>query len=42
MPHIAAGRIKPLVDHAYPFDQLPAARDAMESNRHTGKVVITL
>jgi NADPH2:quinone reductase len=40
MPHFAAGRIKPLVDHVYPFDQLPAAREAMESNRHTGKVVI--
>ena len=41
MPHFAAGRIKPLVDHVYRFDDLPAARDAMESNRHTGKVVIT-
>jgi NADPH:quinone reductase-like Zn-dependent oxidoreductase len=41
MPHFAAGRIKPLVDQVYSFDQLPAARDAMESNRHTGKVVIT-
>lgn len=40
LPYFAAGRIKPLVDHVYPFDQLPAAREAMESNRHTGKVVI--
>jgi len=40
LPYFAAGRIKPLVDHVYPFDQLLAAREAMESNRHTGKVVI--
>ena len=40
MPHFALGRIRPLVDKVYAFDDLPAARAAMESNRHTGKIVI--
>jgi len=42
MPAIAAGRIKPIVDHVYPFDELPAARARMESNEHLGKIVITM
>jgi NADPH:quinone reductase-like Zn-dependent oxidoreductase len=40
MPAIAAGRIKPVIDHVYPFDELPAARAHMESNKHLGKIVI--
>ena len=42
MPHIAAGRIKPLVDRVYPFEQLAEARAHMEANRHVGKIVITM
>ena len=42
MAAIAAGRIKPIVDHVYPFDELPAARARMESNEHLGKIVITM
>jgi NADPH2:quinone reductase len=42
MPAIAAGRIRPVIDHVYPFDELPAARAHMESNRHLGKVVIAM
>ena len=42
MPHVAAGRIKPLVDRAYPFEQLAEARAHMEANRHLGKIVITM
>ena len=38
MPHLAAGRIVPLVDRVFPFDALPAARECMESNRHVGKI----
>ena len=41
LPHFEAGRIRPLVDKAFPFDQLPAARAYMESNAHTGKIVLT-
>jgi NADPH:quinone reductase-like Zn-dependent oxidoreductase len=42
MPAIADGRIRPIVDHVYPFDQLVAARAHMESNRHLGKIVIAM
>jgi NADPH:quinone reductase-like Zn-dependent oxidoreductase len=42
MPAIAAGRIKPIIDRIFPFDELPAARARMESNAHLGKIVISM
>ena len=42
LPAIAAGRIRPVIDHVYPFDQLAVARAHMESNRHLGKIVIAM
>ena len=42
MPAIAAGRIRPVIDRVYPFDELAAAREHMEANRHLGKIVITM
>ena len=42
MPAIAAGRIRPIVDRVYPFDELAQARERMESNRHLGKIVVTM
>jgi NADPH:quinone reductase-like Zn-dependent oxidoreductase len=42
LPFIAEGRIKPLVDRVYPFPQLPAAKDYMESNAHLGKIAVTI
>jgi NADPH2:quinone reductase len=42
MPAVAAGRIRPVIDRVYPFDQLAAARAHMESNRHLGKIVIAM
>jgi NADPH2:quinone reductase len=40
LPAIAAGRIRPVIDRVFPFDQLAAARAHMESNLHLGKIVI--
>ena len=40
LPAIAEGRIRPLVDCVFPFDQLPAAQACMEENRHLGKIVL--
>ena len=40
LPAIADGRIRPLVDQVFPFDQLPAAQACMEANRHLGKIVL--
>ena len=42
LPAIAAGRIRPVIDTIYPFDQLAAARAHMESNRHLGKIVLAM
>jgi NADPH:quinone reductase len=42
MPAFADGRIQPLVDRVFAFDQLPAARSHMESNRHAGKIVVVM
>lgn len=40
LPAIADGRIRPLVDQVFAFDQLPAAQACMEANRHLGKIVL--
>jgi NADPH2:quinone reductase len=42
LPAIAAGRIRPVIDRVYPFDQLAAARELMEANRHLGKIVVVM
>ncbi|TAK85131.1 MAG: zinc-binding alcohol dehydrogenase [Betaproteobacteria bacterium] len=40
LPYLAAGRIKPLIDRVYRFDELAAAKAYMESDAHLGKVAI--
>jgi len=40
LPAIADGRIRPLVDRVFAFDELAAARACMEENRHLGKIVL--
>ncbi len=42
LPAIADGRIKPLLDRVFPFAELPQAKALMESNAHTGKIVVSL
>jgi NADPH:quinone reductase-like Zn-dependent oxidoreductase len=42
LPVIASGRIRPVIDKVYPFDQLAAAKEYMESNRHLGKIVLVM
>ena len=42
LPLIATGRIRPLLDRAYAFDELPAAAERMQANAHVGKIVVTL
>ena len=36
----AGGRIRPLVDRVFPFDQLGEAKAHMEANQHVGKIVL--
>ncbi len=40
MPAVADGRITPIVDRAFPFGQLAAAREHMQADRHLGKIVL--
>ena len=42
LPALADGRIAPLVDRIYPFEQLPQARAGMEANQHLGKLVLAM
>jgi NADPH:quinone reductase len=42
LPYFAAGRLKPLVDRVFRFDELPQAKAFVESDAHLGKVVIRM
>jgi NADPH2:quinone reductase len=42
LPAIADGRIRPVIDRAFAFDELPAAKAYMESNAHLGKIVVRM
>ena len=42
LPAIAEGRIKPWIEQRFAFDELPRAKESMESNRHTGKIVLQI
>ncbi len=42
LPLLADGRIKPLIDRVYAFDELPAAKARMQANAHVGKIIVTL
>jgi NADPH:quinone reductase len=41
-PAIASGRIVPVVDRVFAFDETPAAKAYVESNQLIGKVVIRI
>jgi NADPH:quinone reductase-like Zn-dependent oxidoreductase len=41
LPLVAQGKLRPLVDRVFSFEELPAARALMEANAHVGKIVIT-
>jgi NADPH2:quinone reductase len=41
-PALSDGRIKPIVDRAFPLDDIASAQDYVEADRHVGKVVITM
>jgi len=42
LPFIAGGKIRPLVDRVFPFSELPAAKNYMESNAHLGKIAVRM
>jgi len=42
LPAFADGRIRPVVDRVFAFDDLPAAQAHMETNQHLGKIVLKI
>jgi len=42
LPAFADGRIRPWVDQVFSFQEMPQAKAHMESNQHTGKIVIRI
>ena len=42
LPALADGRIQPLVDRVFGFEAMPQAKTHMESNQHTGKIVLSI
>jgi NADPH:quinone reductase-like Zn-dependent oxidoreductase len=40
LPLFASGKLKPVIDRVYDFDDLPQAKARMESNAHVGKIVV--
>jgi NADPH2:quinone reductase len=41
-PHVAEGRLKPVIDRTYTLDEAPAAHARMEAGDHVGKIVLTM
>jgi NADPH:quinone reductase-like Zn-dependent oxidoreductase len=42
LPMLADGRIQPVVDRVFSFDELPAAQAHMQHNQHLGKIVLQI
>jgi NADPH:quinone reductase-like Zn-dependent oxidoreductase len=42
LPAFADGRIKPIVDKVFAFEQLGEAREYMQADRHLGKIVLAM
>jgi NADPH:quinone reductase-like Zn-dependent oxidoreductase len=42
LPAIESGKVRPVVDSVFPFEELPAAKARMESNAMVGKIVVRI
>ena len=40
LPLIRQGRLRPVLDQVFDFEQLPAAKSRMDANQHLGKIVV--
>ena len=41
-PHLAAGRVRPVIDRIFPLEQVAEAHRRMESGQHIGKILLTM
>jgi putative PIG3 family NAD(P)H quinone oxidoreductase len=42
LPRFASGELHPVIDRSFPFEEVAAAHDYMESNANFGKIVLTI
>jgi len=42
LPLFESGKLKPLIDKVYDFEDLPAAKARMEADAQTGKLVVRI
>ena len=42
LPLISSGKVKPVIDSAFPLTEAAAAHARMESSAHIGKIVLTV
>jgi NADPH2:quinone reductase len=42
LPLFASGKLKPVIDRVYDFNDLPAAKARMEADAHVGKLVVRI
>jgi NADPH:quinone reductase len=42
LPLFASGKLKPVIDRVYDFNDLPAAKARMEADAHVGKIVVRI
>ncbi|MBC8279875.1 MAG: NAD(P)H-quinone oxidoreductase [Chloroflexi bacterium] len=42
LPHLASGRMKPVVDRTFPLEEVAEAHKYMETNANFGKIVLTI
>jgi NADPH:quinone reductase-like Zn-dependent oxidoreductase len=40
LPHFHSGKLKPVIEQIFDFEDLPKAQSAMQSNSHLGKLVL--
>jgi NADPH:quinone reductase-like Zn-dependent oxidoreductase len=40
LPLLREGRLKPVIDRVFPFEEVRAAHEHMEANRNIGKIVL--
>ena len=41
-PHVAEGRLKPVIDMTFPLEQAAEAHRRMEAGDHVGKIVLVV
>ena len=41
-PHLQSGAVHPIVDRAYPLEEVAQAHERMQSGQHMGKIILVM